>query len=165
MYKAKELGYHPRVILAGRAINDYMPKHVAEMTVKALNEAGKVIKGSRILIMGLTYKEDVPDTRESQVKGIISELREYGVEMVGYDPLLGRADLKDEFGIRLLNSWAEMKEAKVDGIIITVAHSAFRELKLSDLRKMQNLAPILVDIRGIFDAEKARKTGFYYKTL
>jgi len=64
VYKAKELGYHPQVILAGRAINDYMPKHVAEMAIKGLNEAGKVIKGSKVLIMGLTYKENVPDTRE-----------------------------------------------------------------------------------------------------
>jgi len=68
VYKAKELGYHPQVILAGRAINDYMPKHVAEMAIKGLNEVGKVIKGSKVLIMGLTYKENVPDTRESPVR-------------------------------------------------------------------------------------------------
>ena len=75
VYKAKELGYHPQVILAGRAINDYMPRHVAEMTVKALNDVGKVIKGSRVLIMGLTYKENVADIRETPVKEIIKELQ------------------------------------------------------------------------------------------
>jgi UDPglucose 6-dehydrogenase/UDP-N-acetyl-D-galactosamine dehydrogenase len=74
VYKAKELGYHPQVILAGRAINDYMPKHVAEMAIKGLNEVGKVIKGSKVLIMGLTYKENVPDTRESPVKEMVKEL-------------------------------------------------------------------------------------------
>jgi len=81
VYKAKALGYHPQVILAGRAINDYMPKHVAEMAIKGLNEVGKVIKGSKVLIMGLTYKENVPDTRESPVKEMVKELKEFGALM------------------------------------------------------------------------------------
>ena len=79
VYKAKELGYHPQVILAGRAINDYMPKHVAEMAIKGLNEVGKVIKGSKVLIMGLTYKENVADTRESPVREMVKELKEFRV--------------------------------------------------------------------------------------
>jgi UDP-N-acetyl-D-galactosamine dehydrogenase len=87
VYKAKELGYHPQVILAGRAINDYMPKHVAEMAIKGLNEVGKIIKGSKVLIMGLTYKENVPDTKESSVKDMIKELKEFGVEVYGYDQI------------------------------------------------------------------------------
>ena len=78
VYKAKELGYHPQVILAGRAINDYMPKYIAEMAIKGLNEVGKVIKGSKVLIMGLTYKENVPDTRESPVREMVKELKEFG---------------------------------------------------------------------------------------
>jgi len=86
--RAEEVGYHPQVILAGRAINDSMPKHVAELAVKGLNDAGKVIKGSTVLIMGLTYKEDVPDTRESPVEEIVRELQEYKVRVLGYDPLL-----------------------------------------------------------------------------
>ena len=163
VYKARELGYHPQVILAGRATNDYMPKHVAEMTVKALNEVGKVIKGSRVLVMGLTYKEDVPDIRESPVRGIIKELREYGVEITGFDPMLKGADFEDEFGITLLSDLRE--STKVDGIILAVAHSSFRKLKLSDLKKMQNSNPVLIDVRGIFDAEEARRAGFYYMTL
>jgi len=81
VYKAKELGYHPRVILSGRAINDYMPKHVAEMAIKGLNEVSKVIKGSKVLIMGLTYKENVPDTRESPVREMVKELKEFGVDV------------------------------------------------------------------------------------
>jgi UDP-N-acetyl-D-mannosaminuronate dehydrogenase len=86
VHKAEEVGYHPQVILAGRAINDHMPKHVAQMMIKGLNEVGKVIKGSKVLIMGLTYKEDVPDTRESPAVGIVEELKEFGVEVYGYDP-------------------------------------------------------------------------------
>ena len=81
----EELGYHPQVILAGRAINDYMPKHVVEIAVKALNEVGKVIKNSRVLIMGLTYKENVADTRETPVVGMIKEFKEFGIEISGFD--------------------------------------------------------------------------------
>ena len=86
------MGYHPQVILAGRAINDYMPKHVAEMAIKGLNEVGKVIKGSKVLIMGLTYKENVADTRESPVREIINELKGFGIEIHGYDPLLSKEE-------------------------------------------------------------------------
>lgn len=167
VYKARELGYHPQVILAGRAINDYMPKHTAEMTIKALNEVGKVIKGSRVLILGLTYKEDVPDIRESPVKEMIKELVEYGVEVIGFDPLLNADGLEKEFQIKLLSSTVlkELEKNKVDAIILDVAHSAFRKLSLNDLKKMQNNNPILIDVRHIFDAEEAKNAGFYYKTL
>ena len=99
VYKAKELGYHPQVILAGRAINDYMPKHVAEMAIKSLNEVGKVIKGSKVLIMGLTYKENVPDTRESPVREMVKELKEFGVNVYGYDPLLSKEEI-EAFGVK-----------------------------------------------------------------
>ncbi|MDI6886585.1 MAG: nucleotide sugar dehydrogenase, partial [archaeon] len=99
VYKAKEMGYHPQVILAGRAINDYMSKHVAGMAIKGLNEVGKVIKGSKVLIMGLTYKENVPDTRESPVMEMVKELKEFGVEIYGYDPLLDKEEIEG-FGVK-----------------------------------------------------------------
>jgi len=165
VYKAKEFGYHPQVILAGRAINDYMPKHIAEMTVKALNEVGKVLKGSRVLIMGLTYKENVPDIRESPAKEIIKELREFGIEVVGFDPMLDADNLKGEFNIKLYKNLNEVKEAKSDCIILAVAHSSFYTLSLSDLKEMQNSDPILIDVRGMFDAEEAKKAGFCYRSL
>ena len=97
VYKAEELGYHPQVILAGRAINDYMPKHVAEMAIKGLNEVGKIIKGSKVLIMGLTYKENVPDTRESPVREMFKELKEFGIDVYGYDSLLSREEILERF--------------------------------------------------------------------
>jgi len=165
VYRARELDYHPQVILAGRAINDYMPRYIAEITMKALNEVGKVIKGSRVLIMGLTYKENVADIRESQVRGMIKELKEYGIKITGFDPLLNRVELEDEFGIRPLKDWREVTKVKADGIIVAVAHSSFCKLGLNDLKKMQNSSPVLIDVRGIFNAEEAKKAGFYYKTL
>lgn len=161
VYKAKELGYHPQVILAGRAINNSMPKHIAEVAIKALNNAGKVIQGSKVLIMGLTYKENVADTRETSVKEIISELKDYGVEVWGYDPLLANAE--DEFGIKVARNLAEVTEA--DGVILAVAHDAFKEITLDRLKSIMNDTPVLIDVRGFFDDKQAMKKGFYYRTL
>ncbi|MCD6300044.1 MAG: hypothetical protein J7L78_02595, partial [Dehalococcoidales bacterium] len=119
----------------------------------------------RVLIMGLTYKENVADIRESQVRGMIKELKEYGIKITGFDPLLNRVELEDEFGIRLLKDWREVTKVKADGIIVAVAHSSFCKLGLNDLKKMQNSSPVLIDVRGIFNAEEAKRAGFYYKTL
>ena len=160
VYKAKELGYHPQVILAGRAINDYMPKHVAEMAIKGLNEVGKVIKGSKVLIMGLTYKENVPDTRESPVKEMVKELKEFGVEAYGYEPLLSKEET-EAFGVNALNEL----NVKVDCVIVAVAHEEFGMMKLEDLIGKMNSKPVLIDVRGLFDGEEAKRKGFYYKTL
>jgi UDPglucose 6-dehydrogenase/UDP-N-acetyl-D-galactosamine dehydrogenase len=160
VYKAKELGYHPQVILAGRAINDYMPKHVAEMAIKGLNEVGKVIKGSKVLIMGLTYKENVPDTRETPVKEMVKELKEFGVDVYGYDPLLSKEEI-EAFGVK---SSANL-DVKMDCVIVAVAHSEIKKMKSEDLRRMMNNKPVLIDVRGVFDGEEAEEKGFLYKTL
>ena len=161
VYKAKELDYHPRVILAGRAINDYMSKHVAEMTIKALNNVSKVIKGSKVLIMGLAYKENVADPRETPAKEIIKELRQYGVEVLGYDPQLN--NIEEEFKIKAVLDLE--KTPKVDCIIVAVAHDAFREIKLDKIRSIMNDKPILVDVRGLFSQSEATGKGFYYTSL
>jgi len=161
VYKAMELDYHPQVILAGRATNDFMPKHVADMTIKALNNMGKVIKGSKVLLMGLTYKENVADTRESPVKGIIKELKEFGVEIYGYDPLLD--SIEDEFAIKVIKSLQEVQ--RVDAIIVAVSHDGFSKISLSGLREVTNDKPILIDVRQVFDRSEAEREGFYYQTL
>lgn len=123
VYKAKELGYHP-IILAGRkAINDYMPKYVAEMAIKGLNEVGKVIKRSKVLIMDLAYKENVPDTRESPVREIVKELKEFGIEVYGSVPHLSR-DESEEFGIKVLNKL----NVKMDCVIVAVIHNEFKRM-------------------------------------
>ena len=160
VYKSRELGYYPQVILAGRAINDNMPKYIAEMAIEALNDVGKVIKGSKVLIMGLTYKEDVADTRETPAKELIKELKGHGVEIFGYDPLLD--DIEGEFGIRAV---ASLEEIKVDGVIFAVAHKAFQETTVNKLKGLMNDKPILIDVKGFFADEKAAEQGFYYRTL
>lgn len=161
VYKAKELGYYPQVILAGRAVNDSMPKHIAETTIEALNSVGKVTKGSKVLIMGLTYKENVPDTRESPVKGIIKELREFGITIYGYDPLLD--SIKGEFAINVVRDTQEIQ--RVDAVIVTVPHDRFRKIQLSELREIMNSKPILIDVRGTFDRSEAEREGFCYRSL
>ena len=141
--KAKEVGYHPQVILAGRSINDSMPKYVAEMAVKGLNKVGKTIKGSNVLIMGLTYKEDVADIRESPVENMVHELKEYDVNVYGYDPLLSDAVI-EHFGAHPLPKL----DKKMDAVIITVAHTKFREMNLERIRGLMKSKPVLVDVPG-----------------
>jgi len=158
VHKAKELGYYPQIILAGRSVNDYMPRHVAHMMIKGLNEAGKVIKGSKVLIMGLTYKENVSDTRESPATSIIEELKVYGVEVYGYDPMLEEKEI-EEFGVKPFD------DMEIDGVIVAVAHEEFREMGRKNIRKFMDDKSVLVDVRGMFDEEEVKSKAFYYMTL
>jgi UDPglucose 6-dehydrogenase/UDP-N-acetyl-D-galactosamine dehydrogenase len=118
------------VILAGRAVNDYMPRHVAELAIKGLNDAGKVIKGSKVLIMGLTYKENVPDTRESPARKMVKALKEYKVDVYGYDPLLCKKEIEG-FGVKAVEG---LDEVKSDGVILAVGHEEFKGLGLGGWR-------------------------------
>jgi UDP-N-acetyl-D-glucosamine/UDP-N-acetyl-D-galactosamine dehydrogenase len=159
--KAEEVGYHPQVILAGRATNEYMSKHVGEIAIKALNHSGKVINRSRALIMGLTYKENVPDTRESPSKGVIKELKEFGVQVFGFDPLV--KDIDSQFDIGAVKDINSAKD--IDCIIITVGHTMFKELKLEQLLRITRGKPVLVDVRGLYDSTEVERIGFVYRTL
>lgn len=159
VYKAQEIGYHPQVILAGRAVNDSMPKHVADLTIKAFNNAGKVMNGSKVLIMGLTFKENVDDTRETPVKHIIKELKEFKCQIFGYDPLLSREDI-ESFGITAVDSY---NIESVDCVIVSVVHDEFKQISLSDLKNSMKESPILIDVRGFF--KHAKDHGFSYHTL
>ena len=161
VHKAKEFDYHPQVVLAGRAINDSMPKHVAALTIRALNNMGKVIKGSKVLIMGLTYKENVPDTRESPVKGIIKGLETFGVEVFGYDPLLG--NIGNEFNIEAVKDIQSVNG--IDAVILAAPHDTFRGISLGELKKVMNDKPILIDVKRLYDCTDAEKAGYYYLTL
>ena len=161
VYKAEELGHRPQVILAGRLINDHMPKYVIEMIMEALNSVGKVITGSKVLIMGLTYKANVADIRETPAKEIIRELKEYGVEIFGYDPLLD--DIETEFGVKTVSSLDDI--SNIDCVILAVAHEAFKGIKLDNLKGLMNGTPVLVDLQGIFARKEAEEKGFYYVTL
>jgi UDP-N-acetyl-D-glucosamine/UDP-N-acetyl-D-galactosamine dehydrogenase len=160
-HKAKQAGIDPRIILAARTINDSMPKYVAEMAIKSLNEASKVIINSKVLIMGLTYKENVPDTREAPCIDLIKELKTWGVGLCAYDPLLN--NIEAEFGVKSVTDLKKLKD--IDCIILTVGHDIFRQFSLTDLKAIMSQNPIIIDIRGYFDAAKVRQNGFQYKTL
>ncbi len=163
VYKAEELGYHPRVILAGRAINDSMPKHVAEIAIKELNRAGKVIRNSKVLIMGLTYKENVPDTRESPVGEMIHELKEFDIDVYGYDPLLGPAEI-ERFGAKPVASLKGL-EGPVDCIIVNSPHSVFAGLTLDKVVSICSGKPIVVDVTGMLRRNDGVREGCVYCTL
>jgi UDPglucose 6-dehydrogenase/UDP-N-acetyl-D-galactosamine dehydrogenase len=158
--RAKEFGYHPQVILAGRSINDSMPKYVANLAIKGLNKAGKKIRGSNILIMGLTYKENVADIRESPVSDMVHELMEFEVNLFGYDPLLPDSVI-EHFGVKPFPN----QQKKMDAVIITVAHAQFRALNMNDILGFMNSNPVIIDVRGMLDLEDTVRTGLYYKRL
>lgn len=162
VYKSKELGYHPQVILSGRAVNDYMPKHVAEMTIKAINNVGKVIKGSKVLIMGLSYKENVGDIRETQAKNIINELKQYGVEITGFDPVINN-NIEQEFDINTITCFEQAND--MDCVILTIVHNDFKKLTLDEFKDIMVDNPILIDVRGFFDKDEAQRKNIHYYSL
>ena len=163
VYKAEELGYHPQVILAGRAINDSMPKHVADIAIKELNRAGKVIRDSKVLILGLTYKENVPDTRESPAGEMIHELKEFDIDVCGYDPLLRAAEI-ERFGARPVASLKGL-EGPVDCIVINSPHGVFASLTLEKVLEICNGKPIIVDVTGMLRRNDGMREGCVYCTL
>ena len=164
-YKAEELGYHPEVILSGRRINDGMGKYVAENTVKKLIRAGKAVKGAKVLILGLTFKENVGDIRNTKVVDIVSELAEYDVESMIFDPYADAAEVHHEYGLEILPSLEKLPA--VDAVVLTVPHDKFKELTLDKLAGFcrKGATPIVVDIKGMFDPETATKQGVRYWRL
>ena len=145
-YKAKEIGYHPEIILAGRRTNDNMGIFVANKVVKLMIQKGHTIKGSKVLILGITFKENCPDIRNSRVIDVINELREFGVNVDIYDPWADKEEVKREYGLDLKD---KIDLNDYDGIILAVAHKEFRELedKLKEKRDNQ----VVYDIKGFFD--------------
>jgi UDP-N-acetyl-D-galactosamine dehydrogenase len=159
-YKARELGYHSQVILAGRAVNDSMAKYVAELAIKGINETEKTIKNSKVLIMGLTYKENVPDTRESPVKAMVKELKEFSCDVYGLDPLLTKKEIEG-FHVKTTDAL----KGKVDCIILAVTHDQFKRKTYKDLKKMMKEKPVLIDVRNMYNKDEAQRQGFTYYSL
>lgn len=161
IYKAQELGYHSQIILSGRQINDEMGKYIGQNTIKKLVLADKKVKGAKVGIMGITFKENCPDIRNTKVIDIINELREYGVDVLVYDPIANKDDVKSEYNIDLV-SYENLQ--KLDAVLIAVEHEEFKKLDIKDIKNMQNKKnPIIIDIKGIFDKDKI--TGCMYYRL
>ena len=155
-YKAERLGYIPQVILAGRRINESMGKFVAQRTIKEMIKAGHSVLGSVVTVLGLAYKADLPDLRNSKVIDIIHELQDYGIYVQVHDPLADPAQAKHEYGVHL-KSWEELEPA--DAIVAAVAHQFYRELPLERLTDLLEDNPVLIDVKGIYDPQKAQTVG------
>ena len=160
-YRAQELGYHPQVILAGRRVNDAMPIHVGEHIIKGISAVGKPLKGATVLILGLTFKENVPDIRNSKVHDTITYLQGFGITVRGCDPILDAPTVKKYFGIE--NVAFESVKA-VDAVLLANKHDVFRSITLDQL-KAKMTPPVLIDIKNLFDRQAAIAAGFYYKSL
>lgn len=158
-YKAAELGYQSQVILSGRRINDSMGKVVAQNTVKQMIKADKNIKGSKVAIMGITFKEDCPDVRNSKVVDIIDELKEYGVNIIVHDPLAESEEVLREYGVELT---ALDSINNVDAMIYAVAHKEFINTSVEEIaEKFSEGQKVLIDIKGIFDKKEFEKEFIY----
>ena len=141
-YKAENLGYHPEVILSGRRVNDNMSTFVANKMIKMLIKAGKQIMGSKILILGVTFKENCPDIRNSKVADVYNELKEFGLEVDAYDYEADQQEVKEEHGIDLID---QIKE-KYDGILLAVSHNKFSMINIESLKKDSN--SVVYDLKG-----------------
>jgi UDP-N-acetyl-D-galactosamine dehydrogenase len=155
-HKADKLGYHPQVILAGRRINDGMGKYIAEQTVKQLIQAGRQVKGADVAVLGLTFKENVPDLRNSRVIDVVGELQSYGMRVHVHDPVADPAEAQHEYGIAL-SSWDALP--RCEALVAAVAHRALRARPVDDV--VAKLAPggLFVDVKCQADAHALRARG------
>ncbi len=157
-HKAESVGHHPQVILAGRRINDSMGKYIAEQTVKELSRAGHAVRGAKIVVLGLTFKENCPDLRNSKVVDVIQELRSYGAEVVVHDPIAAPSEARHEYGIEL-TEWELLPKAAA--IVAAVAHEPYRRRAVEDYLQLLQPDGVLVDVKGVFDVAQVRENGIH----
>ena len=148
-HKAQELGYFPEVVLSGRRINENMGNYVAQQLIKRMINIGISIKNSKILIMGLAFKEDCPDLRNTRVIDIVEELETYGVNVDIYDPWIEGEAAKKEYGVSIVK---ELRTGEYPGIVLAVPHSDFREMSIEEIRDLGTEKHVFCDLKGVFPA-------------
>ncbi len=164
-YKAEQLGYHSQIILSGRRINDDMGKYVAESLVKNLIKADIPVKGARVIILGFTFKENCPDTRNTKVIDIVKELQEYGISPLITDPVADYAEAEREYGITFVKE-DELKDA--DAVILAVSHKEYETLTMQQIDGFyaaNGRQKVLSDIKGMLDKDAYEKAGYLYWRL
>ena len=166
-YEAEKLGYHSQIILNGRIVNDGMGRYVAESAVKEMIKAGQAPKNSNVVILGLTFKENCPDTRNSKVDDIIKSLNEYGITPIIVDPWASERDAMHEYGVTL-TKLEDVKDA--DCIIAAVAHDEFKALTLDELKvlyraDLSDREKVLLDVKGIYSVADLKASGVSYWRL
>lgn len=150
-FKAQSEGYHPEVILSGRKINDNMGIFIAQKCIKLMSNAGKSIKNSKVAVLGLTFKEDCPDLRNTRVVDIVAELKEYGVDVMVHDPMADPSDALKYYGIKLC-SWEELKN--LDAVILAVSHAPYKKMTTEDFIKMVGPNGSIIDVKSILKPEE-----------
>jgi len=155
-HKADMIGYHPQVILAGRRINDGMGKFIAEQTVKHMIRNGSQVKGARVNVLGLTFKEDCPDIRNTRVIDVIHELKSYGIDVHVHDPVPDAEEARHEYGLTL-ESWDALPCA--DAIVVAVAHRQFVVKPLADYFVKLVKRGCFIDVKGQFDMKAVEQAG------
>jgi UDP-N-acetyl-D-galactosamine dehydrogenase len=155
-HKAEMLGYHPQVILAGRRINDGMGKFIAEQTVKNMIATGSYIKGARVNVLGLTFKENCADLRNSKVADVINELKSYGIEVFVHDPWADPEEALHEYGVRLLG-WEDMPRA--DAVLAAVSHQQLVALSVEDIQRKLIKGGCFIDVKAAFDQKALEQAG------
>lgn len=159
-YQAEKLGYHSQIILNGRIVNDQMGAYVANAAVKQMIAAGQAPKKSKVVILGLTFKENCPDTRNSKVDDIIEELNTYDIEPIVVDPWASEEDAMREYGISL-TKFEDVKDA--DCVIVAVAHNEFRDLNLQNIKELFKSCPdnekVLIDVKGLYKVKELEASG------
>lgn len=162
-YKAETMGYHSQVILSGRRINDDMGKYIAENCVKKLIQSDMAVRDAKVAILGFTFKENCPDTRNTKVIDIVRELREYGIEPIISDPQADKAEAKKLYGVEFVD-FNQIND--MDAVIITVAHSEFKKIKLDDVAKLyRSDKKVMIDVKGLFERWEYENAGFVYWRL
>jgi UDP-N-acetyl-D-glucosamine/UDP-N-acetyl-D-galactosamine dehydrogenase len=161
-HKAEKLGYIPQVILAGRRINDGMGKFIAQRAVKEIIKSGHQVLGSLVTVLGLTFKENCPDLRNSKVIDIITELQDYGMEVQVCDPRADPAEAEHEYGITLTPRLALRPAVAV---IAAVAHAEYCSLSVAELSSLMGDHPVLVDVKGLYDRQQMNAAGIRVWTL
>ena len=165
-YEAEKLGYHSQIILNGRIVNDSMGKYIADATIKEMIKVGQAPKKSKVVILGLTFKENCPDTRNSKVNDIIKRLNEYGIQPIVVDPWASERDAMREYGVEL-TPLHEVKNA--DCVIVAVAHNEFKALRLEDIKKLYKVSAdnekVLIDVKGIYSVKDLNNSGMDYWRL
>ncbi|NOU89000.1 nucleotide sugar dehydrogenase [Paenibacillus sp. LMG 31460] len=166
VYQAENLGYHSQIILSGRKVNDGMGTFIADAIIKKLILANKVVRKARVVILGITFKENCPDTRNSKVEDIIIRLKEYGINPIVVDPLASAADAKHEYGVNLTDM-SEIKNA--DCLVFAVAHNEFKEMKWEKIDSLystgDNFEKVLIDVKGLFNKSELEAMGYSYWRL
>jgi UDP-N-acetyl-D-galactosamine dehydrogenase len=162
-YKAEEIGYHSNIILSGRRINNQMGKYIAEQTIKKIIGTGKTVKNSRILILGITFKENIKDFRNTKVVDIYFELKDYGMQPYIHDPLVISKEVKEKYNISLVSDLREFKP--YDAIILAVKHKEFSAYDFSFFRTIASENPVFIDVKSMYEKNEAQKAGFVYWRL